>query len=428
VARILNCGFEYFFFLVCFVLNDEMLHLYNWLYVFGFALISIAHFSIHKRCDTRLLRLIALSLLAALIVGGAPLVNERLDEWRHVRQLRLVQEGELAVRTLLLTKRGLAKLVGEANAQAEQAQAAADAAVERARRKALDDARRGRHKGEKAILADDELDDDAADERIARLLNDDDALQRRANVSVQQRLEQQRQIDAASDALLGFLPDVDYSLKQRPYARCAVVGNSGALLASQLGAEIDAHDLVLRFNYPPLAGYERDVGNRTDWMFTGGSTELRSNHHPFMQYSDYPRENTTLILFPPSLERMADVSDYFRRPDMPRLHFLSPYFVNLANRVLISYLRVLPGNFQRNAKVTVRRKICCVRESTSSSLGVMHIERRPVCEAYLLHYWFAITPTCMALARRNLQGTRCLLMFWVLACCTRTVFNTNTTC
>lgn len=337
-----------------------MLEFHRWLYVFGFVLISIAHYSVYKRRDSQTLRVVVVCALASLlVVGVAPLVDEQLEAYRHERTIRLVQEGELAVRTLLLTKRGLAKLVAESHEQAEQAQQSALAALERARRKAIDDARRGRHKGEKAttmLIDDDEPHGDAADERMALLMRGgeagDEQQARRANSSVHARREQQQQIDAASDALLGFLPDVDYSLKQRPYRRCAVVGNSGALLGSRLGAEIDAHELVLRFNYPPLdGGYERDVGNRTDWMFTGGSTELRSNHHPYKQYSDYPRDNTTLILFPPSLERMAEVSAYFRRADIPKLHFLSPYFIGLANRVLISYLRLLPGNFQRNAKV-----------------------------------------------------------------------------
>ena len=48
------------------------------------------------------------------------------------------------------------------------------------------------------------------------------------------------------------------------FSTCAIVGSSGALLHDRRGAEIDAHDLVIRFNNAPVAGYEAVVGSRTD--------------------------------------------------------------------------------------------------------------------------------------------------------------------
>lgn len=44
---------------------------------------------------------------------------------------------------------------------------------------------------------------------------------------------------------------------------CAVVGTSGILNGSRMGAEIDAHDYVFRMNGAITKGYEEDVGNRT---------------------------------------------------------------------------------------------------------------------------------------------------------------------
>ncbi|TVU02675.1 hypothetical protein EJB05_51813, partial [Eragrostis curvula] len=50
----------------------------------------------------------------------------------------------------------------------------------------------------------------------------------------------------------------------RRFRTCAVVGNSGILLGSGRGAQIDAHDLVIRLNNAPVAGeFARDVGART---------------------------------------------------------------------------------------------------------------------------------------------------------------------
>lgn len=46
--------------------------------------------------------------------------------------------------------------------------------------------------------------------------------------------------------------------------RVALVGNGPGLLGAGRGAEIDAQDLVVRCNFPPVAGREADVGWRTD--------------------------------------------------------------------------------------------------------------------------------------------------------------------
>jgi hypothetical protein len=51
---------------------------------------------------------------------------------------------------------------------------------------------------------------------------------------------------------------------QRAHARsCAVVGSSGKLLYDRLGSEIDSHDVVVRFNDAPTAGYEPVVGAKS---------------------------------------------------------------------------------------------------------------------------------------------------------------------
>uniref|UniRef100_A0A7S1C754 Uncharacterized protein n=1 Tax=Bicosoecida sp. CB-2014 TaxID=1486930 RepID=A0A7S1C754_9STRA len=56
---------------------------------------------------------------------------------------------------------------------------------------------------------------------------------------------------------------------------CAVVGNGGVLLGRGLGREIDTHDVVIRFNFGPVDGYERDVGSRTTVrMFYPESSDL----------------------------------------------------------------------------------------------------------------------------------------------------------
>lgn len=53
------------------------------------------------------------------------------------------------------------------------------------------------------------------------------------------------------------------------YSTCAVMGSSGSLLQQTLGAEIDSHALVLRFNIGPTKGWEQYVGGKTNLRLTG---------------------------------------------------------------------------------------------------------------------------------------------------------------
>jgi hypothetical protein len=44
---------------------------------------------------------------------------------------------------------------------------------------------------------------------------------------------------------------------------CAVVGNSGVLLNTTFGRDIDAHQVVIRLNAAPTHGYVQHVGLKT---------------------------------------------------------------------------------------------------------------------------------------------------------------------
>ncbi|KAK3286119.1 glycosyltransferase 29 protein [Cymbomonas tetramitiformis] len=61
------------------------------------------------------------------------------------------------------------------------------------------------------------------------------------------------------------LPEYDMfypSRNDKIFDKCAVVGNSGSLLEAERGLEIDAHDVVIRFNAGITEGYGRGLLSR----------------------------------------------------------------------------------------------------------------------------------------------------------------------
>ena len=72
--------------------------------------------------------------------------------------------------------------------------------------------------------------------------------------------------NVAVQSLVRFPTALAFPLN-RGRIRCAVVGSSGNLKGSAYGAQIDAHDLILRMNLAPLQGFEEDVGARTTHHF-----------------------------------------------------------------------------------------------------------------------------------------------------------------
>ena len=56
------------------------------------------------------------------------------------------------------------------------------------------------------------------------------------------------------------------------HGSCAVVSNSGEILRTKMGAEIDDHDAVFRINYPPTEKFEEYVGSKT-------TVDLVNHHH-----------------------------------------------------------------------------------------------------------------------------------------------------
>jgi len=89
-------------------------------------------------------------------------------------------------------------------------------------------------------------------------------------------------------AKMAYRPIVKFTERQRERlnttgcVRCAVVGSAGSLLRGPpRGAEIDAHDCVVRVNYPPVPSrLHARVGSRTDFQFVREPVPLSLQQRP----------------------------------------------------------------------------------------------------------------------------------------------------
>ncbi|XP_037539593.1 alpha-2,8-sialyltransferase 8B [Nematolebias whitei] len=78
-----------------------------------------------------------------------------------------------------------------------------------------------------------------------------------------------------SENLYRLLPTAS-PMKRQHHRRCAIVGNSGILLNSSCGPEIDSHDFVIRCNLAPVEEYSQDVGQRTNLVTMNPSVVQRA--------------------------------------------------------------------------------------------------------------------------------------------------------
>lgn len=71
---------------------------------------------------------------------------------------------------------------------------------------------------------------------------------------------------------------------------CCVLGNSGSVISSEKGNEIDSLDFIIRNNFGISRGYEKYIGSRTDLRIV--------NMHGFLYLHDMEHRERVKIKFP----------------------------------------------------------------------------------------------------------------------------------
>jgi hypothetical protein len=116
--------------------------------------------------------------------------------------------------------------------------------------------------------------------------------------------------------------------------KIAVVGNGPQQVDRGTGAEIDAHDIVIRFNNFRTDGYEKDYGKRTDiWVWGAGAGTLGDKERAIYK-------NVKLMMWGPEFGHfkiMENYCDWLYQTGMKKIdHFPRDNFIELHGKLNLS--------------------------------------------------------------------------------------------
>ena len=117
----------------------------------------------------------------------------------------------------------------------------------------------------------------------------------------------------------------DAKKRRRAVAKsCAIVSSAASMSGSNLGAEIDANEVVVRFNNAPTKGYEKDVGKKTSLRLTNAI------------FQGYREKDDEAVLAKWCQEQKLSHVPCGQHEELSRLvekkaHALNPRFIEYAN-------------------------------------------------------------------------------------------------
>ena len=113
--------------------------------------------------------------------------------------------------------------------------------------------------------------------------------------------------------------NVDSFGRAHAFDTCAVVGNSGSLLETQFGSDIDSNEVVIRFNSAVTEGYEQFVGYKTTFRIVNSVDNRFTNAPPGSPSAPSPDETTIFTV------RSWDVIREYSKISFQRSMELGPY-------------------------------------------------------------------------------------------------------
>lgn len=111
--------------------------------------------------------------------------------------------------------------------------------------------------------------------------------------------------------LKSLLPRTDLFPSGESFKSCAVISSAGSLINSNLGAFVDAHEVVMRFNHAPTQGYEMHVGSKTTIRVVN-SQVVSKPEYGFLNNSLFA--NISIAAWDPG-NNNATLSDWIEKPD-----------------------------------------------------------------------------------------------------------------